>query len=46
MLALFVMVSILLGPATDSVHPTDGVLTGISFVVGALFSGAAGYAGA
>ena len=43
--ALFVMVSILLGPATNSTNPSDGVLTGISFVVGALFSGAAGYAG-
>ena len=42
---LFVLVSVLLGPVTSSEYPIDGLYTGISFVIGAFFSGFAGYLG-
>ena len=44
-LTLFVLVSVLLGPLTSSEYPLDGVYTGFSFVIGAFFSGFAGYLG-
>ena len=44
-MVLFVMVSVLLGPAVDPNNPTDGVLTGIALVVGSFASGIAGYVG-
>lgn len=41
-LTLFVLVSILLGPAIDPSQPVDGVLTGIALIVGSCASGLAG----